>query len=193
MERRESRGKGFATGLRHAELEPLHHIERYLRPKNAPLRTKPRRFDPPNFSSRSVQSLDREYYPSPPAPAGWVSCSDRLSTAQRFPSPISPPPAPFRGRYSMGIAPFITSMLSPANRDDGHGEGRGPIRQMVSLPLAAFRRSAGNDNLRFERGQSRRRDETTGLWNKGSSCGEEAIFLREHTQCYRVPLSRLPP
>ncbi len=41
--------------------------------------------------------------------------------------------------------PFHIKLSSPASRGGSHGEGRGPIPQMASLPLATFRRSAGND------------------------------------------------
>src|SRR5882672_8984245 len=109
MERRESRGKGFATFLcrdiRDAA-PPTNAVDQRARPKNAPLRTWTRRFEVPCSSCRSAQNLDREYYPSPPAPAGRVfllrpTFNNRTISISRF-----PPPAPFRGRHSVGPAPL---------------------------------------------------------------------------------------
>ena len=79
MERRESRGKGFATVLRHAEPKGLHHMP--LRdipaPKMPHWEHLPAALVLHVLACRSARRLDREFYPAPqPLPVGSPAPTD---------------------------------------------------------------------------------------------------------------------
>jgi hypothetical protein len=106
-------------------------VDRRARPKNAPLRTKARRFGLPYSPCRSCR-VSTGSITQPPSPCRLgLPASDRLSTTHLFLFPDFPPPAPFRGRHSACLAP-LRRCHSRASRDDSHGEGKGPIRKMDS-------------------------------------------------------------